>query len=268
MSSSPRFDPIFPAHAIERCSATVVFDQALPQKILSNVQNIHRARLLGSGLVEGPQAMGLQFDFVTGNVVPLMGGGPVSYVTADKGTTITLAPNQINLATLLYTRWGHFEAAIVKFLMPLVHDFSQSVSITAVQLDYLDRFVWTGTWDNFDSTTLLNPPGELVAAMPARARQQWHSHSGWFEISAPGKRRLFNVNVDVASATIANAIGSRPSVGILTLIQDGVVAIPPRAAPDWIAEGDVIPIWRQQHSDLKDLLKTIISLPMAQRIGL
>ena len=267
MSSPLRFDPIFPAHAIERCSATVVFDQAVPQKIFSSFRETHRARLLGAGLVDGPQTVGMKFDLLTGNVVPIGGDGPISYVTPDRGTTVTIVPNQVNLTNIQYTRWAHFEAALTKLLIPLVTDYSQSVSISAVQLDYLDRFIWSGTWDNFDSTKLLIPAGDFVAARPARAAQQWHSHSGWFEVPAPGKRRLVNVNIDTASATL-NAVLNRPSIGILTLIQDGVIVVPPHTSPDWIDEAGVIPILRQQHLELKDLLRQIIIPEMAKQIGL
>jgi hypothetical protein len=267
MSTSPHFDPIFAAHAIERCSATIVFDQALPQKIMSSLRTAHRARLLGAGLQDGPPMVGMKFDVATGNVVPLGGDGPVSYTTSDRGTTITLAPNQVNLTTMLYTRWAPFEGMLSKLLIPLIAEYSNTVSISAIQLDYTDRFIWSGTWDDFDSSTVLTLPGELVAARPARARQ-WHSHSGWFDFLAPGKRRLYNVNIDTAVAVVPNSVVSKPSLAILTVIQDGVFVVPPRAAPDWFAEGDVVPALRQQHFDLKDLLRQIISSTMAQKIGL
>jgi hypothetical protein len=32
MADAPRFDPIFPAHAIERCGITVVFREPLPER--------------------------------------------------------------------------------------------------------------------------------------------------------------------------------------------------------------------------------------------
>ena len=264
---SGHFDPIFPAHAIERCSVTIVFDQDLPQKIMSSLRATHRVRLSGAGLQDGPPAVGLRFDVATGNVVPLGGDGPTSYVTADRGTTITLAPNQVNLTTTLYTRWANFEGTLGKLLMPLVADYSNTVSISAIQLEYTDRFIWSGTWEDFDSSEVLAMPGDLVATRPASARQ-WHCHSGWFDFPASGKRRLYNVNIDTAAAVAANSMVAKPSLGIRTLIQDGIFVVSTPAAPNWFAEGDVVPVLRQQHSDLKDLLRQIISPTMAQKIGL
>jgi uncharacterized protein (TIGR04255 family) len=268
MSSSLQFDPIYPAHAIERCAVTVIFDQVVPQKILSSLRATHRSRLLEAGLTDGPPVLGMQIDISTGKVIPVEGDGPISFVTSNRGTTVTLAPNQINLTTVLYTRWVHFEATLDKILMPLVSDYSTSVSVYAVQLDYLDRFIWSGTWENFDAHKLLLPQGELVAARPLRVSQQWHCHSGWFETPTPGKRRLINVNLDIASAAVANSGVLKPSIGILTVMQDGSVVIPPHTKPNWFAENEIMPILRQQHSDLKDLLRSIISTSMAQQIGL
>jgi uncharacterized protein (TIGR04255 family) len=263
-----RFDPIFPAHAVEQCIATVVFSQPVPPKIFSGLLDKHRELLIASGMSEGPKAIGMQFDMLTGKVVPMSDGGPVSFVTPDKGTTLTIAPNQLSLQTQRYTRWAHFESSVDKFLTPVMREFCNSVEIQASQLDYWDRFIWTGDWDTFDVNQLLNPSYDLIAPKAARATFQWHSHAGWFEMRAPGERRLVNVNVDVTSVAPANAVMLRPSVGIYTSIQDGVVPIPPSTSPIWIPDAEVLGNFRQQHLDLKTLIETIISPAMARRIGL
>jgi uncharacterized protein (TIGR04255 family) len=267
MNSSLRFDPIFPAHAIERCSATIVFDQPLPQKIWSSVRTRHRDRLLGAGLLAGPPTVGMQIDISTGRIVPIEGDGPGSYVTSNRAETLTLASNQINLTTTLYTRWLNFEATLNKLFIPLVADYSAVVSISAIQLEYNDRFIWSGTWDNFSSDSLLHHQGGLFAARPAKAGQ-WHCHSGWVETPEPGKRRLINVNIDTGSTAVPNSGVPGPSIGIRTVIQDGIILLSSQTASNWYNESDVVPILRQEHTDLKDLLRQIISSAMAEKIGL
>lgn len=269
MSSPPQFDPIFPGHAIEQCAATVWFDQALPSKILSKLQVEHKTKLLEAGLKQGQAAVGFQFDLQTGNVVQLQ-DGPVSYVTPDNGTTITIVSNQVSIQTTRYIRWTNFENAASKFLMPLVHDFCSSISISAIQLDYRDRFLWSGSWEDFDSTSLLNSQSELIAPKVAHAPQQWHCHSGWFEQMPESsvRRRLVNVNVDVVTAVQPNTTLQRPSVGIYTSVLDSCVAAPSGPTPDWFNEPDVLPHLRAQHVDLKELLRSLISPSMAQKIKL
>jgi uncharacterized protein (TIGR04255 family) len=268
MTAPPHFDPVFPGHAIEQCTATVRFDQALPTKILSKLQAEHKTKLLEAGLKEGKSAVGFQFDLLTGKVVPLQ-DGPVSYVTSDNGTTITIVANQVSIQTARYIRWANFESAASKFLMPLVRGFCESVSINSVQLDYRDRFLWTGSWDDFDSASLLNSESELVAPKVAHAPQQWHCHSGWFEqMPEPSMRRLVNVNIDVVTAVQPDTTLQRPSVGIYTSVLDTSTAAPSETAPNWFDESGVLPHLRTQHLDLKELLRSLISPAMAQKIKL
>ncbi len=268
MTAPDRFDPILPAHAIEQCLAAVIFSEPVPPKILSGLLDDHRTRMLAAGLSEGPKAQGLQFNAEAGTITPLADGGPVTFVTADRGTTITIAPNQVSVSTLRYTRWAHFESSISKFLLPAIVDFCKAVSVSATQLSYQDRFLWTGTWKNFDTAQLLNPNSGVFSVTASRAPQQWHSHAGWFEYPDQARRRVVNVNFDVASAITTNMLGQKPSVGIFTTIQESVVAVPPNAHPTWVDESDVVPKLRQHHLDLKALLASMIFPAMAKRIGL
>jgi uncharacterized protein (TIGR04255 family) len=268
MTIPARFDPVLPAHAIEQCVATVVFNQAVPPKIFSGLQESHKVRMLSAGLSEGPKAVGLQFDVLTGKIVPLENGGPLSFVTADRGTTVTITPNQVSILTLRYIRWANFKSAIDELLLQTIIDFCKSVSIVATKLEYRDRFLWSGTWDNFDVMQLLKRDSEFFAAKAAHAAQQWHSHAGWFEFPIKGVQRLVNVNIDVASVNTPNAVGLKPSVGIHTAIQDSVVAIPPNKDPKWVPEADVVQLLTEHHIYLKALLVSIISDEMAKRIGL
>ncbi len=267
MTTGPHFDPVFPAHAIELCNATIVFDQPVPPKVLSGLQEQHKARLLASGLSEGPAARGFQFDVTTGTVVPLVSGGPVSYVTRDQGTTVTIVANQVNVQTNRYIRWAIFEGSINKLLMPLVLDFCKVVSVSGVQLNYWDRFMWSGSWADIDTKQLLNPTTDLIAPKAVTAAKQWHSHVGWFEAKGPDRQRLVNANIDVVSAAAPN-MPPRPSIGIYTSIHESALPRPPNTTGSAIPEQGVIPTLSGLHTDLKALLRQIIRDSMAQRIGL
>ncbi len=266
--TASHFDPIFPAHAIERCTATVAFSQGLPQKLLSATQDRHKQRLLAAGFSEGPKAVGLQFDVLSGRVIPLAGGGPMTFVSEDQGTTIIVAANQISVQTLLYTRWANFETFISKYVSAIFADFTDALSISATKLEYWDRFIWTGDWDDFDVSQLLAVNSDLISARAAHATRQWHSHAGWFENPAPARQRLVNANVDVVSVNSPNFVGEKPSVGIYTSLQDSDVRAPSGSSPAPFTLDEVPHALRQQHLDLKALLGAIISPGMAKRIGL
>jgi uncharacterized protein (TIGR04255 family) len=177
-----------------------------------------------------------------------------------------MLPRQLSLQTQRYTRWAPFRAAFSKIALPLAEDYTATVSTSAVQLEYVDRFLWTGTWEDFDVSQLIksNP---LISERATQAKQQWHCHTGWFDWPSPTLRRLTIANVDVVSAgPTPNLL--RPSVGIQTSLQEGAFAGPEGDIVATMPDAEIIPRLDQQHLDLKELLRTIISDSTAKQIGL
>ena len=267
--ASSQFEPIFPAHAIERCSATVLFDQPLPTKLFERTRLAQEARLGSLGFERGPKTIGFSLDFQTGRVLQVGDDAqPVPYTTHDRSLTITILSSQVSLQTIRYVRWAQFRAALDKYLIPTVADFSASVSIAASQLDYIDRFWWTGTWVDFEASALLNMRSDLFAHRPGATNEQWHSHSGWFQRLEPGIRRLVNVNIDVVSAQVSNVSEPRPSVGILTSMRDATEPSPPQITPSGIPDDRLLSFLDRQHVDLKGLLRDLLVQEMTKKIGL
>jgi uncharacterized protein (TIGR04255 family) len=280
MNDHPHFEPMFPSHAIERCAATVTFAESLPAKAFQKAVELARNVARNAGLEPLPASaamVGFQFDASSGRTTPVTGPGPNIFLTADRAMQLIVAPNSLALRTGRYVRWQPFAGEIDELVLPLLDNFVDVLSISHIQLEYLDRFVWTGNWNTFQWRELLRDDGQFVAGKAASALAQWHTHSGWFQ-DQPGIRRLINVNIDVGdvvpvptdippegSVVTPTAV---PSVGIVTLMRDDQSSQAPEEPAKYDSSPSVQAGLEQLHNELKSLLGQIIEPQMATRIGL
>lgn len=220
MSGDPGFVPILPAHAIERCGITVIFDQPLPEKIYIRLRDTVVASLRKVGLTPRvQQSFGFTVDTQTGRFVPQSNPpvGPMNFASSDGAAQLFYAPNSIVWHTSRYIRWRPFFSHYESVTSFILENFLQSVSVASLQIEYWDRFLWEGDWASVNYDHLLNA-GAQVARPPTRSMKEWHSHAGWFE-TEDGLRRLINLNVDVAEY-VSPTQGGVPSVGIYTMLRD------------------------------------------------
>jgi uncharacterized protein (TIGR04255 family) len=208
----------------------------------------------------GRPAMGFQIDVSTGQATPLTGSGPSIFATTDRATQFIIAPNSLTARTTSYVRWSPFIGQVEEMMLPLINVYSDAVSVKTVQLDYVDRFLWTGDWSNFDWKALLRSDGKFVAAEASKAHQLWHTHSGWLEDLTSGGHRLVNVNIDLGDFARPEG-GAVPTIGILTLMRDDIV---PEKSDVASIQGHLEEI----HNQLKTLFGHIITEQMAERISL
>lgn len=268
-----RFEPLFPAHAIERCSASVFFTQPVPDKFFETVKSRTADVAFRLGLHPVPQAPaigGFQIDVMANRIVPLQGGGggPSVFTTEDGATTYTVAPNMLVWQTANYVRWAPFVGRFDELATPAIQAFRDLVDVSVVKLDYVDRFFWTGEWEDIDYAGLFAPSSELLAERGARAHREWHSHVGWFD-DHPDRRRLFNLNVDVAEVARPDRETPAPTVGILTMVQDQARQMELGRIPTpWLGNRSVVEVLEQQHIELKKLLASLITSATSTQIGL
>ncbi|MDF3811052.1 MULTISPECIES: TIGR04255 family protein [Rhodopseudomonas] len=221
-------------------------------------------KVAGLGLQEGRQPIGFQVDALSGKITPLEKGGPANFVSSDNRQQLALMPNAITWATQQYVRWGQFKSQFDKVASYAIEQYETLVSISSVQLEYWDRFIWTGDWDDFDVAQLLKPSSPLISPKAVAARKEWHSHIGWFE-DAEHSRRLWNVNVDVVGLAEATGV-SRPSVGIYTMARDQMSAV--RGQQDFFESKPVTSRLDLLHAELNEMFKGLICSDMCRRIGL
>lgn len=220
MSEDPGFMPILPAHAIERCGITVIFDQPLPEKIYIRLRDDVVASLRRVGLTpRTQQSLSFTVDAQTGRIIPQANPpvGPMHFGSNDGAAQLFYAPNSLVWHTNRYIRWRPFFSQYESVASFILENFLQSVSIASLQIEYWDRFLWTGDWASVNYDHLLDA-GARVARPPAHSLKEWHSHAGWFE-RADELRRLINLNLDVAEYASPTQ-GAVPSVGIYTMLRD------------------------------------------------
>jgi hypothetical protein len=264
MAERPRFDPLFPAHAIERCAATVAFRENLPEKAFARlIAGINEAfARKGLKAAEPPQ---LAFNIDFGSVKftgPPPSTQPRMFALPDGSANLFIAPNHVIWQNTRYVRWAPFVGQFLDLARSTIAGFLDSVSLASVRLEYWDRFNWTGTWDDFDVEQLIRREADAVARGWAKWPKQWHSHSGWFE-KVEDFRRLINVNVDIGEWA------GHPSVLIYTTIQDDPnVPGYGQTDPDSLDENFVFGRFEAIHYDLKDQLAEVIQDAMVSRISL
>jgi uncharacterized protein (TIGR04255 family) len=267
MTAHPQFEPFFPAHAVESCAAAVFFDSPLPSKLFIKLMEELGAELLAAGLVEGPTGLEIQILVPDLQLGSGSSGAPRSFSTSDRSGALMLTPFSLHWKTNQYIRWSYFLQQIHSFFIGALTEYSKLLHVGAVQLEYWDRFMWSGSWDDFNCGSLLLANSPLIANEAEQKTRQWHSHAGWFDVLDSGRRQLANVNIDVQ--TVQSASGkSQPSVGIYTSLREDSVDFRSSKALEWFDDSQVIPTLERQHVTLKAVLKRLIKQDMADRIGL
>lgn len=262
MIETPKFFPIFPSHAIERCAITVIFDQHLPQKVFERILGAARTHLEKLRFAQGPgQAVNIDIDPTTGAMSLKAGVGPTTFLSAEGGPQLTVAPNLIIYQTTKYVRWKPFIGEFERTAKDLLLRYLDALSVSHIKVEYWDRFRWMGNWSDFDPWQLLQKDSNLVSVGATTHGSQWHSHCGWFD-TLTGIKRLTNVNVDTVEI-VQPDMAPQPSVGIYTLMQDDVS--PLSSQVDWtLISGKLDAL----HSELKMLLAAIIQANVAKQINL
>lgn len=270
MSEDPKFVPILPAHAIERCGITVIFDQNLPDKIYQKARDDVVSGLKKAGLAaQQQQGISIAFDARTGAITPSPqpANAPMQFVSKDGASQLVLVPNSLVWHTTRYIRWQPFIGEFETIVGPIIERYLETISISTVSIEYWDRFYWTGIWENIDFSEILDFEKGIIHRPPAGAVREWHSHIGWFE-RVDGLRRLINVNVDVQDF-VAPATGLVPSVAIYSLLRDELRA--PgygQAGPEEQDYNALINRLDRLHTASKNVLASTITDGMKSRIML
>lgn len=134
-----------------------------------------------------------------------------------------------------------------------------------MKLEYWDRFIWSGTWEDMRLLELLEK-SDYVAWGAVRPNKPWHSHCGWFDLNENGTKRLVNINLDAVDFRAGPNGLPKPSIGIYTMIQDVFVSLPDVHLDVEVA--GVAAHTELVHKDLKELLTHLITREMQERVSL
>jgi uncharacterized protein (TIGR04255 family) len=264
MVADHKFEPVLPAHAIERCALTIVFSRVFDKPELeAAITEAEKTAAWSRVKPMQPEGIEITFDVATGKVA-VGSGRTFNYRVGTDGPQLTLLPNMIIWQTRQYVRWEPFRGVFEQVATPIIDRLLTMSGLHAIKAEYWDRFVWTGPPETLDPWLLLRRDNGLVATAASEFGRAWHSHCGWFEPGANGARRLLNVNVDVADTVLKGDPPPKRSIGIFTLLQEDCSG----GLTDLKSSASALEKLDSIHMDLKNLLNSIISDEMAARISL
>ena len=110
-----------------------------------------------------------------------------------------------------------------------------------------------------NSFEVINAKSEHLTEAVAAKKGSFHVHTGWFDSLTKNKRRLTNLNIDVADVNVGTKSEKRDGIGILSMAQiDCFNATVTDPAVDL----------DELHAYLKSMLANLLSPEAANRISL
>lgn len=273
--SPNRFEPLHRAHSIEQVVFAVQVDRPLGDDGLkaaeaairplaadlpnsSPLQIMTMALAFGAGMGAFPGTPSPVSGYV---FQKLLENGPIE-------TELRIDRSSIVYRTLNYTRWDSVWERLNKYLCALVPIYAGQSTITAIGLNYVDKFIWVGPQDKCRANLLLRLNSAYVCPHVYDTDSLWHSHTGVFVSADSRTKRLLNINLDCTDETVAE--GTRRIVVITTSLTDflnqpGYESTP--LTPD-LAKAVVENHMNSMHTFSKGILGATLSNEMARRVAL
>jgi len=271
-----QFEPIHNAHAIEQVVFTVQVNNALDDAQLAAIEQV------SAGFTELPakQALAGVFVGVGSGPFPFSMGGPGFPNTVSGYTLQHIQPNgsveselrvdrwSVMFRTIDYTRWQAVWERARKYFGAVLPIYAQSAQISAIGLNYVDKFIWNGAPEACRASSLLRSGSPYFSPHLLDLDDLWHSYTGAFLRPDEATKRLLNVNIDCLDEAVPG--GGRRVVAITTALTD--MLNQPGFVPTAATTDNVLSFVEarlgQMHAFEKNTLNAIINDQMNQRIGL
>jgi len=168
-----------------------------------------------------------------------------------------------------YSRWANVWPTAYSYLERATSSFvSPQNPITSFGLQYIDEFVWDGDLGDYDAALLFDAASQHVLSHMTRSGPMWHLHQGWFEhegLVTEG-RRLEKIHIDAIQQKgqtdrYPTRIDTTLRHDLSDLISDIALAFGGEESISWR-------VFDAMHVRNKELLKSVLTEEMAERIGL
>jgi len=281
MPDQPAFEPLHQAHAIEQVALIINFQRPLDVRLLRAARDAvgnpadlpARAELRAYALQVGanmmPAAAAVSGPVVQGGPAPIAGFSFMR-MRPDGSEEIEFQVNrhQISFRTMLYTRWAKVVAQAQKLFDAVLPVFLNHSPITAIAMNYADKFVCLASPGECNAHTLLRKDSPYIAPNVFEANDLWHFHTGAFSRPDEQTKRLITVNVDLLADKIEEK--DRTVLSISSILTDGFNN--PGYSPTELTldtgSDFVFQRFDTLHSLDKVVLGSIITPSAAQRIAL
>jgi len=222
---------IRPDNAIEQMVVTVKFSEALSSLVAKRIIRDLERTTWTAGLTNRQAVQGFQIDMQSpNNIVPVATNGMLFQSTSvfrvsDKvvnqvSQQIEFQPSHLAYATWVYKTWDKERETIAKLLLSSLETAVQSVTIGAVRLEYVDRFLYEGEPAGFSAGGLLNDQTDLIAPHVFGAPDMFHSHTGRFDGVTSTYRRLTQVNADAQDLVAPSPLAGQRTIALVTALED------------------------------------------------
>lgn len=273
-SSEQQFVPLHDAHAIEQVLFVLQMAHPIDAESFVKVRNIagqFSLELPGENEIKRLVMTFGQEPSIGGQLPPSESHGFVRSLTAPNGVVeseLLLERASITFRTTTYTRWQSIWDQASRYFAAVAEIYADRNQISAVSLNYIDKFVWSGDPAKCSPNQLLKPQSPYICPHVYSLDDLWHSHTGAF-LRFDGKtKRLLNVNVDYLHDEPIN--GPRRLIGISTVLTDmfnqpGYVPLDlaPKDVSDFLTDR-----MRNLHDFSKSVFAEIISEDMGKRVAL
>ena len=275
----PGWQPIHENHAIDVMAALFTFAQPVPDLALRRMLRAAEDAAFAAGLRSRHSTQTMQFTVapqgisatgVAGGVQGLLfnarfedDGRPIPGRIAEQ---LQVDANSIVYRTWRYVSWSWQLERMRSLMTPALALARDIAPVATVRLEYLDRFWFDGAPHEAITSELLREDCPQLAPHIFGREDLWHVHTGAFLLADPLKR-LQQVLVDALNAPVGQATGpAKRWIHITTALED---RFPTEILDDPRENADFpFGLFDAMHSDLKDLLGSIITSDLAARIYL
>lgn len=273
-SSEQQFLPLHDAHAIEQVLIVLQMAHPIDSESFGKVREVAKQF---SGELPGKNDI-QRFVMALGQE-PSIGGqlptsefhGFVMSRTAPNGVVeseLRLETTSITFRTTTYTRWQSVWDQASRYFAAVAAIYAEKNAISAVSLNYIDKFLWSGDPAKCLPNQLLRPQSPYICPHVYGLKDLWHSHTGAFLRFDDKTKRLLNVNVEYSHDNPIN--DSRRLVGISTVLTD-MFNQPDYDSFDLSPEdvsGFLADRMRNLHDFSKSVFADVISDDMGKRVAL
>lgn len=276
-SSEQQFVPLHDAHAIEQVLMVLQMAQPLDAETFKSVRKTAEQFSGAEGELPGKseiQRLVMAFGqdpSIAGQMPQAETHGLMLSRTAPNGvieTELRIEPASITFRTTTYSRWQSIWEQANRYFQALTGIYAEKNAISAISLNYIDKFVWSGDPTKCSPKQILKAQSPYIAPHVYSQTDLWHSHTGAFLRVDAQTKRLLNVNIDfLHEEPIA---GSRKVIGISTVLTDmfnqpgyDSLVLPPVDASAFVANR-----MKSLHDYSKLVFADVISEDMGKRVAL
>jgi uncharacterized protein (TIGR04255 family) len=275
-SSEQQFVPLHDAHAIEQVLMVLQMAQPMDAESFKKVRKASEQFSGEDGLPGKSEIQRLVVAFgqdpsIAGQMPQAEIHGLMLSRTAPNGvieTELRIEPASITFRTTTYSRWQSIWDQANRYFQALAELYAEKNAISAISLNYVDKFVWSGDPAQCSPKQILKAQSPYIAPHVYGQSDLWHSHTGAFLRVDAQTKRLLNVNIDfLHEEPIA---GSRKIIGISTVLTDmfnqpgyDSLALAPADASAFVANR-----MKSLHDYSKLVFADVISEDMGKRVAL